>query len=511
MSLALFLEGARFAWSPTVPLLGAATAGADLHLGPGWTGLVGANGAGKSTLLRIVAGELPLDDGQRTVHPPGLAMLRTAQCPARCTAPIRAFGEAWDKAAVRWRTRLSMMVENIDRWDVLSPGERMRWQLAAALWTDPDVLLLDEPTNHMDAQGRALILRALERFRGIGIVVSHDRTLLDALTTHTLRLHRGQLRLWTGGYGQAQAQWTQQDAHQRAHHSSLRDQQRALARRMHTQRQHQAKAERMRSTRARQRNAGDTDARSALAKVKAARGAARQAHGAALLRRREERVQNSLSEAIVENNHRSDVELPYTPPPHAHVLSLDQDALQVDGHTLLRGGVRPVLNRGDKVWLSGPNGSGKTTLLKALWASRSPCGGDASAERLLYLPQELPPGAGLALLAALRERRGPDRTREMNLLSRLGTSPEALLRSAQPSPGEARKLMLVSGMCRGVSALLLDEPTNHLDLPSIEALGTALQAWPDALVLITHDEGLAAQCTTTRWTLKDGRLEIGTG
>ena len=79
----------------------------------------------------------------------------------------------------------------LERWSTLSPGERKRWQIGAALAREPDVLLLDEPTNHLDAEAREWLVSALRRFRGVGVLVSHDRELLEALTTSTLRVHAG--------------------------------------------------------------------------------------------------------------------------------------------------------------------------------------------------------------------------------------------------------------------------------------------------------------------------------
>ena len=76
---------------------------------------------------------------------------------------------------------LSLRADELARWPTLSPGERKRWQVGAALAARPDVLILDEPTNHLDAEARAVLVAVLERFSGIGVLVSHDRELLDAL------------------------------------------------------------------------------------------------------------------------------------------------------------------------------------------------------------------------------------------------------------------------------------------------------------------------------------------
>jgi len=89
----------------------------------------------------------------------------------------------------------------------------------------------------------------------------------------------------------------------------------------------------------------------------------------------------------------------------------------------------------------------------------------------------------------------------LSLVSLLGSDPAALLASKLPSPGEARKLALALGMGTATWLLVLDEPTNHLDLPSIERLESALLSYRGAIVVVTHDDDLAAAVTTATWTI----------
>ncbi|HVA82471.1 MAG TPA: hypothetical protein VNF29_16195, partial [Candidatus Binataceae bacterium] len=74
--------------------------------------------------------------------------------------------------------------------------------------------------------------------------------------------------------------------------------------------------------------------------------------------------------------------------------------------------------------------------------------------------------------------------------------------------GEARKLALAYGLGRQVWACVLDEPTNHLDMPAIERLEEALAAYPGALVIVTHDDPLAARTTREEWRIENGRIEV---
>src|SRR5512138_1599320 len=187
-------ERLSFSFHDAAPIV----SGAQLHLPAGFTGLVGENGAGKTTLLRLLAGELAPASGRVRADPDGALVVLCPQGVDAAGSDAAALAARDDAGAVRLRAALRLDPRDLARWDTLSPGERKRWQIGAALARDPDVLLLDEPTNHADADARAVLLGALRRFRGVGVVVSHDRELLDALTANTLRLVAGEARLWPG-------------------------------------------------------------------------------------------------------------------------------------------------------------------------------------------------------------------------------------------------------------------------------------------------------------------------
>ena len=118
---------------------------------------------------------------------------------------LEAFLEDDDGQAYALRGRLGIECDFLARWPTLSHGERKRAQIGTALWQAPSVLTIDEPTNHIDGDARALLLESLKRFRGVGIIVSHDRELLDELCRHTLWLD-GQPKLIPGGYSKAKEQ-----------------------------------------------------------------------------------------------------------------------------------------------------------------------------------------------------------------------------------------------------------------------------------------------------------------
>ena len=167
----------------------------------GWTGIIGNNGCGKSTLVRIATGMLAPDSG--TVSPRGLVV---AYCEQDATIPpdrLEDFACSWEQAAVRLRVDLGVDDDWPWRYDTLSSGQQRRLQVAVALWEAPDVLVMDEPTNHVDALTRRAILRALAGYRGVGLLISHDRELLDALAGQCLCFEGARVVMRPGGYTQA--------------------------------------------------------------------------------------------------------------------------------------------------------------------------------------------------------------------------------------------------------------------------------------------------------------------
>src|SRR4051794_3991566 len=182
----------------------------DLDLVPGeHLAVTGRNGSGKSTLLAMLLGDLPLEQGSRelgrTTVIATIGQDRTARAvtqPPRDdegshTVPGRgrvdhgdavlldAFVATTGLAAVDARTLLAKFglgANHVGRpWSTLSPGERTRAHLAELQARDVNLLILDEPTNHLDLEAVEQLESALRAYNGTLVVVSHDRTFLEAL------------------------------------------------------------------------------------------------------------------------------------------------------------------------------------------------------------------------------------------------------------------------------------------------------------------------------------------
>ncbi|HTJ41406.1 MAG TPA: ATP-binding cassette domain-containing protein [Kofleriaceae bacterium] len=414
----------------------------------GWTGVVGANGAGKTTLVRLAVGSLDPTGGVIAREPRDAVCVVVAQTPE---API-------------------------DR----SPGEHKRAALEDAFARDPDVLVLDEPTNHIDADTRAWLIGRLARFRGAGVLVSHDRALLDALARSIVRVDGGRAVAYSGGYSAAKAQWDAEASARRGAYRAASDEKRAIERRLASARQDTAAASRNQRVSARMKGPRDSDARGILATTKAmwaADGAGRRAQ---VLRRELDDATVRAGALAMTKEKGGAVAVGWEPPPKRRLIT----------H-----GARAI-DRDSRIHVAGPNGVGKTTLLAAMVRACA-----LPAERVFHLPQERTNDDGAALAAAIRALDRETRGRTGQIAAALGLDPSVALRSEQPSPGEARKLEIALALARRVWLCILDEPTNHLDLPSVERLEAALADYPGALVLVTHDDAFAARLTNERWGL----------
>ena len=159
----------------------------DLSFHEGWTALSGANGSGKTTLAMLLSGKLLPDSGRIRVSG------EVYYCPQLFTTiDVDDYQYLYDYSAygMELRRLLDLDDDMLSRPETLSGGERKRLQIFIALSRMPSLLILDEPTNHLDEYNRGLLLDALHRFDGVGVVISHDRAFCDALVKRTLIFSR---------------------------------------------------------------------------------------------------------------------------------------------------------------------------------------------------------------------------------------------------------------------------------------------------------------------------------
>jgi len=462
-------------------------------------GMIGPNGAGKSTLLRMLAGREEPDSGQiRT--PRGTVAVYVPQrdefadgvtAIAAATSAALACAETHGdqhEAEVLATVILGKIGFDDARMDVpastLSGGWKKRLSVACALASaggTPDLLFLDEPTNHLDVEGLAwledFLLRGSHDLRARAVIfVTHDRVFLENCATRIIELSRaypeGTLSV-DGNYSEFRRRRSEfLDMQAKAEQSlsnTVREDDRWLGRR--------AKARR---TKSEARIADSADRREELAEL-AARNAAANAGSAG--------IDFSASGR------------------KTRLLLAAEGVSKTLGGRLLFRGLDLEVAPGECIGLMGPNGSGKTTLLRVLTGELAPDTGRVRRAdpppRIVTMSQtraEFPKGALLQDAISPTGDKVRFRDTEMHVKSWsrkfLFRDEQLLQQVSMLSGGELARAHVARMMLETADILVLDEPTNDLDIPTLEVLEEAIESFPGATLLVTHDRAMLEALAT---------------
>jgi ATP-binding cassette subfamily F protein uup len=422
-------------------------------------GVVGINGTGKSTLLRLLAGvDAPETGVVRRARGSRVGYL--GQRPELPPGTVRsAVGEGWEASAALERLGMGTLANS----DVatLSGGQAKRVALAAVLVGRVELLILDEPTNHLDLSAIAWLEGRLAAHAGGLVLVTHDRHLLDRVTTRMLELDRGRAYVHEGGYSsylEARAERDELAAAGEAVRRNLARRELAWLRRG--------------------------------APARTAKPQARIAAAEALVAARPEGPAR-----------RSELELGLgTPRLGDKVVELDRASVGYGSGLVLRD-VSLALDPRERLGVVGPNGAGKSTLLELIASRIVPEVGTVEHGPTVVVGVYDQLGVTLDPEARVREivagpTRAPGAPEDVSLMERFwfgGDLPWA--RVGTLSGGERRRLQLLVVLAGRPNVLLLDEPTNDLDLDTLRVLEDYLDDWPGALVAVSHDRAFLERAT----------------
>lgn len=479
--------------------------------------LLGRNGSGKSSLLKLIAGLIPLDDGERS-HVQGLRIAYLSQeVPSDIQASVfdtiaeglgdvghllseyqlvsRRLSREQDERLLQQLDRLHEELDKLDAWKFdqrvaamitrmkldgqapmsrLSGGMRRRVWLARELINEPELLLLDEPTNHLDIDNILWLEEFLQGFNGTLMFISHDRTFVQHLAGRILELDRGRLTSWDCDF---QTYLVRREQALEAEERQNRLFDRKLAREETWIRQG-IKARRT-------RNEGRVRA---LKQLREERRARRERLGTANLALQAAERSGKL------------------------VAEIDNIRFSFPERCIVSG-FSTMIMRGDKVGIIGPNGSGKTTLIKLVLGQLQPDAGTVklgSHVEIAYFDQmrgQLDEERSVIDNVAEGSTRIDVNGQSKHVIGYLQDFLFSPDRARTPvkalSGGERNRLLLAKLFTRPANVLVLDEPTNDLDVETLELLEALLVSFDGTIILVSHDRSFLNNFVTSSLLIGD--------
>lgn len=473
----------------------------DLSFHEGWTALSGANGSGKTTLAMLLSGKLFPDAGRIRVSG------EVYYCPQLFTTiDVDDYQYLYDYSAygMELRRLLDLDDDMLSRPETLSGGERKRLQIFIALSRMPSLLILDEPTNHLDEYNRGLLLDALRRFDGVGVVISHDRAFCDALVKRTLIFSRPDSTMPVH-VEDMPLPVTKAFAEREGRRNALLSQRAALAGRLSSLDQtHRLLDQKVRqgAQKLSKRNLSPKD-HDGAGRIDLARVSGKDRKDADRKRALEsqiDRVRSDLSKMEDVRLRKSGLSSRRFNTLHSS-LPVPAGSIEVPGYRLDFPSFEiPPMSR---TAICGVNGAGKSLLVDHLISlARAKWGDDLVA----YIPQEYGDDDLERVRDAFLAMDDIQRGRIASDLYRMEGDPYSFMEEGLLlSPGELRKLDILLALDRTPALLVMDEPTNHLDITSVMALESMLSSSSLTLVLVSHDAAFRqALCTRTLAVVREG-------
>ena len=465
--------------------------GVDLYINKGdKICLVGRNGCGKSTLLKVIAKEIEADDAEFFIQPgvkigympqdPDLSSFNTLR------EVVEAGLDVQDKALAY---KVDMLTEYFEinenqRPECSSGGERRKAALARALINEPDILLLDEPTNHLDIATIEKLEDIIKKFQGAVIIISHDRAFLEHTSKVTFWLDRGILRRNNKGFNCFE-EWQNQVIEQEI------IEQKALNKKIAEETEWLHKG----VTARRKRNMGRLRK---LQQLRQERKEQIKMIGSVNL---EVETADLKSKMVIEAKHVN--------------KSFGEREIVKDFS------IRVI--KGNKIGIVGPNGSGKTTLVKLLTKRLEPDNGfiriGKNLEEAYFDQNRITLDPKKTLWKTLCNEgdhiwvRGHFRHVVAYLKDFLFKPDQAQCPVSALSGGEKNRLMLAVALAKESNFLVLDEPTNDLDMDTLDLLQEVLADYEGTVLIVSHDRDFMDKVATSLLYMKgDGSIyeHVGT-
>ena len=421
-------------------------------------GIIGINGTGKTTLLRMAAGIEEPDSGQ-IVRQNGLRIAylpQNPEFPRDATVSSYALGKSVE---TDWMVESNLTKLGIVQYDTplaqLSGGQRRKVAMAKVLVSDFDVLLLDEPTNHLDEEMITWLEEYLREYKGVILMVTHDRYFLDKVSNRILEISRGNMYSYDANYSRFLELKAEREEMELA---SERKRQSVLRMELEWAK---------RGCRAR-----STKQRARLERLEALKNGKAPVQDQAV---EMDSVETRMGKKTIELHH---VGKSY-------------------GGTKLVDDFDYIVLRNQRLGIIGPNGCGKSTLIKMIAGLIQPDSGEIEIGETIkigYLAQEEPDmDTDRRVIDYIRDIAEYVQTRDgkisaSQMLERFLFTPDMQYTPVcKLSGGEKRRLYLLSVLISGANVYILDEPSNNVDIPTLTILEDYLNSFSGIVITVSHD------------------------
>ena len=407
-------------------------------------GLIGRNGSGKTTLLEIIAGKRKILEG-------------TVIGDRSCTLLPQLK-----------QTKTSK-----------SGGEITQNYIDKALAAKADLLLADEPTTNLDTERIGKLEKALQRFPGAMILVSHDRSFLDALCDTIWEIEDGKVTVYKGNY----SDYVQQKERRR------RELERAYENYVQKKRQLEEaliiKQQRAKRATKKPKQISRSEAKITGAKPYFAKKQKKLQQAAKAIETRLEKLKKVEK---IKELPTIKMTLPYQDSLHGRVIFRFENVQGTVGKRILWKKASFQIKGGEKVAIVGKNGTGKTTLIKKL-INEDPGVSISPSVQIGYFSQNLDNlDTNQSILQNVMMTSIQDETTVRTVLARLHFFRDAVYKPINVlSGGERVKVALAKLLVSDCNTLVLDEPTNFLDVYALEALEKLLKAYEGTVLFVSHD------------------------
>lgn len=448
-------------------------------------GIVGANGSGKTTFLDIIAGRNIPEEGSVNLY---------GEISYITQLDLEAASEVNNRMAKEFNLGFNSI-------DTASGGEKTRFKIASSLSENSSILLADEPTSNLDIQGIELLEKRLAGYKGLILIVSHDRELLDKLCSSIVEIEGGKLKRYSGGYSQYKQQKDAEFERTQFEYHQYTENKKAL-------------------------EDAIKEKKSRTASMKKAPG--RMGNSEARLHKMgNQKAKGNIDKAIKAMETRiSKLEAKEKPKEQLHVKIDMQDAEKLVSRILISGkGITKAFGskelfreaefeipNGSKTALLGGNGTGKSTLLNMIM------GGDmsiklANGTKLGYFRQgtDILEDDETILENVTKDSIYPEYFVRTILARLLFKKDDVYKKAGNLSGGERVRTCFAKIFCSDANVIVLDEPTNYLDISSMEAVENAMKLFEGTIFFASHDRKLISSTADRIIFIEDFRLNTFEG